>query len=75
MRCVICKRGQTEPGETTVSVERSGSVVVIRSVPASVCTTCGEEYVSAEVMRALERAVEKAQSAGLDVAVRHFKAA
>jgi YgiT-type zinc finger domain-containing protein len=75
MRCIICKQGQTAPGETTISIERDGSVVVIRNVPASVCTTCGEEYVSADVMRSLETAVDQAQGAGLDVAVRHFRAA
>jgi YgiT-type zinc finger domain-containing protein len=75
MKCVICKHGQTEPGLTTISVERGGGVVVVRDVPADVCSTCGEEYVSVEVMRELEKTVEQARGAGLDVAVRHFQAA
>jgi YgiT-type zinc finger domain-containing protein len=75
MRCIVCKHGETEPGRVTISVERQGSVVVIRDVPADVCTTCGEEYLSAPVMKELEVAVDQAQEAGLDVAVRHYKAA
>ncbi len=75
MRCIACKHGETEPGAVTLSVERQGAVVVIRDVPADVCTTCGEEYLSAPVMKELEVAVEQAQGAGLDVAVRHYKAA
>jgi YgiT-type zinc finger domain-containing protein len=75
MRCIMCKHGQTEPGQVTISVERAGGVVVIRNVPASVCTTCGEEYLTADVMRELEAAVEQASGVGLDVAVRTFKAA
>ncbi|MFT3771523.1 MAG: type II toxin-antitoxin system MqsA family antitoxin [Minicystis sp.] len=75
MRCIVCKHGETEPGRVTISVERQGVVVVIRDVPADVCTTCGEEYLSAPVMKELETAVDQAQSAGLDVAVRHYKAA
>lgn len=75
MRCIACKHGQTQPGQVTITVERRGAVVVIRDVPADVCATCGEEYLSAPVMRELETAVEQTQGAGLDVAVRHYKAA
>ena len=75
MRCIVCKHGETEPGQVTISVERRGAVVVVRDVPADVCTTCGEEYLSAPVMKKLEAAVEQAQGAGLDVAVRHYEAA
>jgi YgiT-type zinc finger domain-containing protein len=75
MRCIACRHGETEPGTVTVSVERAGTVVVIRGVPASVCTACGEEYLDAEVMAELEVAVAKAQAAGVELAVRAFKAA
>ncbi len=75
MRCIVCKHGETEPGHVTISVERRGAVVVIRDVPADVCATCGEEYLSAAVMKELEAAVDQAQSAGVDVAVLHYKAA
>lgn len=75
MRCIVCKHGETEPGRVTISIERQGSVVVIRDVPADVCATCGEEYLSTPVLKELETAVEQAQGAGLDVAVRHYKAA
>ncbi|MFS8068648.1 MAG: type II toxin-antitoxin system MqsA family antitoxin [Byssovorax sp.] len=75
MRCIVCKHGETGPGVTTLSVDRAGHVIVIRSVPAEVCTTCGEEYLSAEVMKALETEVEQAERAGIEVAVRSFQAA
>ncbi|MEO5728867.1 MAG: type II toxin-antitoxin system MqsA family antitoxin [Byssovorax sp.] len=75
MRCIVCKHGETEPGVTTLSVDRAGHVIVIRSVPAEVCSTCGEEYLSAEVMKALEAEVQQAERAGIEVAVRSFQAA
>lgn len=75
MKCLVCKHGQTKPDETTISVDRNRVVVVIRKTPADVCETCGEEYLSSEVMKELEIAVERAEGAGVDVAVRHFKAA
>lgn len=53
MKCVVCKHGQTQPGHTTVILERDGGALVIRKVPAEVCENCGEAYVSAEVTRNL----------------------
>jgi hypothetical protein len=67
--------GQTEPGQVPFSVDRAGSVIVIRSVPADICGTYGEGYLTADVVRALEVAVEQAQGEGLLVAVRHIHAA
>lgn len=75
MKCIVCKHGETEPGQVTISVERHGAVVVVRDVPADVCATCGEEYLSLPVLKELEAAVEQARGAGVDVAVRHYTAA
>ncbi len=75
MKCIVCKHGETEPGVTTLSVDRGGHVVVIRSVPVDVCSTCGEEYLSGEVMKTLEAEVDQAERAGIEVAVRSFQAA
>ena len=42
MKCVVCKLGETRPGQTTVTLERQGAALVVRSVPAQVCENCGE---------------------------------
>lgn len=44
MNCVICKHGKTSSGQATVTLERGGTVVVIKDVPADVCDDCGEFY-------------------------------
>jgi YgiT-type zinc finger domain-containing protein len=75
MKCIVCKNGSTKPGTVTVTVDKRTTVVVIRDVPASVCTTCGEEYIDADTMREIEKLVKSAQEAGMNVAVQHFKAA
>jgi YgiT-type zinc finger domain-containing protein len=75
MRCIVCKYGEVTPGRVTISVEREGAVVVIRDVPADVCATCGEEYLEAAVTKELEAVVEQAQGAGVEVAVRQYRAA
>lgn len=47
MNCVICHYGETEPGTRTVALTRGETTIVIRDVPAQICTVCGEEYVDA----------------------------
>ncbi len=51
MKCVICQYGETEPGTTMVALIRDDTTIVIREVPAHICTICGEEYVDAETGR------------------------
>ncbi len=72
MRCVICKRGETRPGHTTVTLERDQTVVVFRHVPAEVCANCGEAYVSEETTAQLMEAAEEAVQARVQVDVREL---
>jgi YgiT-type zinc finger domain-containing protein len=74
MTCVVCKRGQTRPGHTTVTLEHQGATLVVRSVPAQVCENCGEAYVDAEVTRRLLQAAQEALRPGVQVDVREFAA-
>ena len=75
MRCIACKKGVTEPGTTTMSVDKGDTVVVIRDVPDEICSTCGEEYLDAKTIKEVEKLVASAQKAGLNIAVQNFKAA
>jgi YgiT-type zinc finger domain-containing protein len=60
MKCVICKHGETQPGHTLVTLERDGTLLVFRKVPAQVCANCGEAYVSEEITEQLLEAAEEA---------------
>jgi YgiT-type zinc finger domain-containing protein len=75
MKCVICQYGETEPGTTTVTLTRGETTVVIRDVPAQICTTCGEEYVDAGTGKRLSEIAETAVREGVQVDVRRYKAA
>lgn len=75
MRCTICKSGDTLPGATTVTLERGETVVVIKAVPAAVCTNCGEAYVEEQTTRRLIELADEAARTGSQVEVRHFAAA
>ena len=58
-----------------VPLTPENTTVVIRDVPAEVCTTCGEEYVSKEIMGQLLRIAREAALAGVQVDVRTYKVA
>ncbi|HEX2573457.1 MAG TPA: type II toxin-antitoxin system MqsA family antitoxin [Polyangia bacterium] len=75
MKCAICKHGTLRPGQTLVSFERDNAVVVIRGVPALLCTVCGEEYLERDVMRTLSETADRAQHEGHELSVQHFRAA
>ena len=60
MTCLICKSGETNPGTTTVTLERDNTVVVIKDVPAQVCDNCGEYYLSEDVSTGIYAIAEEA---------------
>jgi len=69
-QCVICRHGETETGHTTVTLERGQTVVVFRNVPAHVCASCGEAYVSEDITARLLEEAEEAVQARVQVDVR-----
>jgi len=73
MKCGICK---AEMEETTVSYTEDieQGVIVIRHVPAQVCTECGNTWYSATVAAKIEKIVDRhAASAGSEVSVINFE--
>ena len=72
MKCVICRQGETRPGKATVTLERGGTTVVIRGVPARVCGNCGEEYIDEEIAAQLLRTTEEMARSGAQVDIREY---
>ncbi len=75
MKCVICRKGDTRPGKTTVTLERDKTTLVVKGVPAEVCRNCGEAYVEERTTRRLLETAETAAAAGVQVDVREYVAA
>jgi len=75
MKCVICKQGNTRPGETTLTLERDGLTFVVKNVPASVCDNCGEAYVDEKTTADLLESAEQLAQSGTVVDIRSFIAA
>lgn len=59
-RCPLCG-GEKEPGTTTFTVDLSFGVLVVRDVPALVCSQCGEAWIEDEVAAKLEALVADAR--------------
>ena len=67
MKCLICKTGETNPGTTTVTLERDNTVVVIKDVPAQVCDNCGEYYLAEDVSTRIYALAEEAVKRKVEV--------
>lgn len=69
MKYVICKSGETREDQTTVTLNRGESTIIIKDVSAQICENCGEYYlsedVSAQVMAMTENVVK--QSAEIEI--------
>jgi YgiT-type zinc finger domain-containing protein len=58
--CPLCG-GEKQPGTTTFAVDLKFGVVVVREVPALVCTKCGDAWIDDPVAARLETIVSDAR--------------
>jgi YgiT-type zinc finger domain-containing protein len=72
MVCAICRQGELESETATVTLERGGTTVVIRGVPARVCSVCGEEFVDESATTELLALADRAAREGVQVEIRQF---
>jgi len=72
MKCVICKHGETREGTTTVTFDRDDMTLVVKDVPAQVCTNCGEDYVDEHVAHEILAFAERMAKSGAQVDVRRY---
>lgn len=67
-QCPICG-GNKVTGKTIFSVDLGFGVVLVRNVPATICSQCGAEWLSDEVAARLEEMVQDARVRQLQVEV------
>jgi len=72
MKCLICKQAETQPGVTTLTLERDGLTFVVKNVPAQVCPNCGEAYIDEAVTSQLFSTAEQMSRSGALVDVREY---
>jgi len=72
MKCVICKTGETFAGTTTIHLHRSDTDVLVKSVPAQICNTCGEAYLDDEQTTLLLKMTESAERNNAEVEILRY---
>lgn len=70
-KCGACG-GQRRRGRTTFTAEFGSGIVVVRNVPAMVCSQCGEDWIADAVAGRLEGIVNQAKRTGRQVEVSNF---
>jgi YgiT-type zinc finger domain-containing protein len=74
MNCVICKTGETRPGNATVTLQRGETTVLIKETPADVCQNCGEYYLDEIVARKVYGQAEEAVNRHAEVEILRYAA-
>jgi len=59
-KCPLCG-GSKKPGKTTFTSELGFGVVVVREVPATVCSQCGADWIEDTIASKLEEIVDEAR--------------
>lgn len=67
-QCSTCG-GEKVKGTTTFTADLEFGVVVVRNVPATVCSQCGDDWISAETARTIDQIVEEAKEKQFQVEV------
>lgn len=65
-RCPLCG-GAKKPGTTTFTADLGFGVVLIRNVPATVCSQCGTDWIADDVAVRIEEVVDDAQKKHLQL--------
>lgn len=73
-RCPECG-GVKRPGTTTFTVDLGFGVIVIRNVPATVCSQCGADWIADDIAERLEVMVGDARKRQHQVEVTAFQMA
>ncbi len=74
MKCTTCGQADPQAGTTTITIERDGTTLVMKGVPALVCPNCGEDYVSEETTRRISATAAEVVGKGVKVEVRQYAA-
>ena len=74
LRCPECG-GVKRPGTTTFTVDLGFGVIVVRNVPATVCSQCGADWIADNIAERLEAMVSDARKRQRQVEVTAFQTA
>ena len=70
--CFLCRNDELKPGTTDTSITRGDVAIVMKGVPAMLCTNCGEPYLMPDVSARLKEQFERAEKTGVEFMVRQY---
>lgn len=68
MKCFSCK-GNTVAATTTYMTSLNDCYIIIKNVPCTKCTQCGEEYLSGVTLKRIEKIIAKLKEMLTEVAI------
>jgi YgiT-type zinc finger domain-containing protein len=74
MECPICKHGETVYGNTTVTLNRENTIIIIKDVPADICGNCGEYFLNETISEWVLNKAEMAAEQGTEIEVLRYAA-
>jgi len=72
MGCFMCK-GKAEKKLVNYFLDLQHMMIIIKDVPADVCTQCGERYFDDEVMENLEKIVNGLKQLATEISIVNYK--
>ena len=72
MNCFKCK-GNLEVKNVNYMVDLEETIIIIKGVPAKVCTQCGEQYFDDETAENIEKIVEQLKKLSTEVTIVNYK--
>ena len=68
MNCFMCKDGLKEK-KVNYLVDLEKSIIIIKGVPAKVCTQCGEQYFDDKTTENIEKIVNELKKIAAEVTI------
>ena len=71
MECFMCK-GKLEKKLVNYFLDLQHMMIIVKDVPANVCTQCGERFFDDEVMENLENIVNKLKQLSTEMSIVNY---
>lgn len=72
MNCFMCK-GELEEKKVNYIVDLENTIIIIKEVPAKVCTQCGEQFFDDETSENIEKIVNQLKQLAIEVTIVNYK--
>ena len=72
MKCFMCK-SQKEKKLVNYMLDLNNTIIIIKDVPANVCSQCGERYFDDDVMENLEKIIDDVKKISMEISIISYK--